>query len=49
MANTINGANLAEIAQESLAGLSSLFAPLTFPPAFKAQVKASQLAIQFSQ
>ena len=29
MANTINGANLAEIAQESLAGLSSLFAPLS--------------------
>jgi len=29
MANTIAGANLAEIAQESLAGLSSLFAPLS--------------------
>ena len=29
MANTINGANLAEIAQESLAGLSDLFAPLS--------------------
>jgi hypothetical protein len=29
MANSIAGANLAEIAQESLAGLSSLFAPLS--------------------
>ncbi len=29
MANTIAGANLAEIAQESLAGLSNLFAPLS--------------------
>ena len=29
MANTIAGANLAEIAQESLAGLSDLFAPLS--------------------
>ena len=29
MANTIGGANLAEIAQESLAGLSDLFAPLS--------------------
>lgn len=29
MANTIAGANLAEIAQESLEGLSSLFAPLS--------------------
>ena len=29
MANTIAGANLAEIAQESLAGLSSLFAPIS--------------------